>query len=217
MASDRLFARFAYCAAMLIVAPTAASALDVNISDSLPYVDVQHEGKTVRIQRIQNEHNTLTGGFAKTSRKCPPFCIHPMRVAPGVVTVGELELFDFLLTDVREGRGMLIDARAPAWHNKGTIPGSVNVPFTVLSGAADSAEFVKAATGFGGRRRGDGSWEFRDAKTLMLWCNGPWCDQSPRAIKGLLRAGYPPEKLRYYRGGMQMWQILGLTTVAPDR
>ena len=28
--------------------------------------------------------------------------------------------------------------------------------------------------------------------------------------------GYPPDKLRYYRGGMQMWQVLGLTTVIPN-
>jgi hypothetical protein len=28
--------------------------------------------------------------------------------------------------------------------------------------------------------------------------------------------GYPAEKLYYYRGGMQMWQSLGLTTVLPN-
>jgi hypothetical protein len=43
-----------------------------------------------------------------------------------------------------------------------------------------------------------------------------WCDQSPRAIKGLLHLGYPAEKLLYYRGGMQDWMILGLTVVTPE-
>jgi len=47
----------------------------------------------------------------------------------------------------------------------------------------------------------------------MLWCNGPWCGQSPHAIRGLLDLGYPAEKLYYYRGGMQAWQSLGLTVV----
>ena len=59
-------------------------------------------------------------------------------------------------------------------------------------------------------------WDFSNAKELLLWCNGPWCGQSPRAIHGLLKAGYPAEKLYYYRGGMQMWQSLGLTTILPE-
>jgi len=59
------------------------------------------------------------------------------------------------------------------------------------------------------------SWDFTKAKELLLWCNGPWCGQSPRAIRALLAIGYPAEKLHYYRGGMQMWQSLGLTTVLP--
>ena len=58
-------------------------------------------------------------------------------------------------------------------------------------------------------------WDFSNAKELLLWCNGPWCGQSPRAISGLLNAGYPAEKLYYYRGGMQMWQSLGLTITLP--
>ena len=59
-------------------------------------------------------------------------------------------------------------------------------------------------------------WDFSRAKTLVLWCNGMWCGQSPRAIRGLLRLGYPAKKLRYYRGGMQAWQSLGLTVVEPE-
>ena len=34
--------------------------------------------------------------FAKTSRKCPPFCIQPMTLAPGVETIGEVELIDYV-------------------------------------------------------------------------------------------------------------------------
>ncbi|MGD8572392.1 MAG: rhodanese-like domain-containing protein, partial [Gammaproteobacteria bacterium] len=46
---------------------------------------------------------------------------------------------------------------------------------------------------------------------------GMWCGQSPRAIKGLLKLGYPAEKISYYRGGMQSWQMLGLTVVIPEK
>ena len=56
----------------------------------------------------------------------------------------------------------------------------------------------------------------REAKDLVLWCNGPACGQSPRAIHGLIEVGYPPQKLFYYRGGMQLWQLFGLTTALPE-
>ena len=54
---------------------------------------------------------------------------------------------------------------------------------------------------------------------LQTYCSpgGPACGQSPRAIRGLLDAGYPGDKIRYYRGGMQMWQLWGLTTVVPQQ
>ncbi|HIL42989.1 MAG TPA: sulfurtransferase, partial [Gammaproteobacteria bacterium] len=52
------------------------------------------------------------------------------------------------------------------------------------------------------------------AKTLYLFCNGLWCGQSPQAIKALLTIGYPASKLKYYRGGMNVWHSLGLSTVA---
>jgi rhodanese-related sulfurtransferase len=58
-------------------------------------------------------------------------------------------------------------------------------------------------------------WDFSDAKEVLLWCNGPWCGQSPRAIRGLVSLGYPVEKIHNYRDGIQMWQSLGFTTVIP--
>ena len=67
----------------------------------------------------------------------------------------------------------------------------------------------------GGDLKND-TWDFTNAKKLVLWCNGMWCGQSPRAIKGLLGQGYPAHKLFYYRGGMQAWQSLGLTVTLPE-
>lgn len=214
-----------------------AQALDVNIAENLPHVDVLHEGTSVRVQRIQDEENALSGGFAKTSRKCPPFCIHTMLVAPGITTVGELELLDFVKKHVERGSGLLVDARTPEWYTKGTIPGSVNIPFTVFGSEPNAAERLAALEKMGVKPKTPSllekalawlkrlfgaevnenalNWDFSKAKNLLLWCNGPWCDQSPRAIKGLLKLGYPADKMYYYRGGMQLWQILGLTVVVP--
>ena len=223
----------------MIVAGWSASAmaLDVKLDKYLPSIEVVHNGKKIRVQRIQDQQHVITGGFAKTSRKCPPFCIQPIQVASGIQTVGELEVFQFMEIEVNNNRGVLIDARLPKWHKKGTIPGSINIPFTVFNLPADDLELINAMaklgvtekkdTGssglmekikhlFGVKEENNPYWNFYDAKKILLWCNGVWCGQSPRAIHGLLKHGYPSDKIFYYRGGMQSWQVLGLTVVTPE-
>lgn len=208
----------------------------VPLTKDKPYLYVIHEGRSIRVQRIQDPEYELKGYFAKTARKCPPFCIQPITPEPGVRVIGEVELFDFMETELRDGTGMLIDARTPSWHQKGTIPGSVNIPFTVLSKTLDDPEMIDALERFGARKRTGKpgfvanlsrklgwndtpyvteKWDFTNAKHLVLWCNGPACGQSPRAIRGLVAVGYPKDRIWYYRGGMQMWQLWGLTTVVP--
>ena len=185
----------------------------VNITKNLPYIDIQHKKQIVRIERVQNNDHKIEGSFAKTSRPCPPFCVQPVKVAPGVKLVAEIELMDFLLSEVANGEGMLIDARIASWNSKGTIPGSVNIPFTAWSAPDDDPTLIAAMAEVGVTSSQSGGWDYRNAKDLMFYCNGPWCGQSPRAIKGLLSKGFPPSKMWYYRGGMQLWQIFGLNTV----
>jgi len=221
---------------LLLLLSPSAQALEVKLTPDRDFVEVIHQGRLVKIMRIQDQDHKLEGSFAKTSRKCPPFCIQPMEVAPGVKTIGQVELFDFMEQDLLDGTGVLIDARTPAWWKRGTIPGSINIPFTVFSLDKDDPKLREVMDILGVRRRNevggftrllektgllDGDektddWDFSRAKTLVLWCNGMWCGQSPRAIRGLLRLGYPAKKLRYYRGGMQAWQSLGLTVVEPE-
>ena len=209
-------ARATGVAAVLLMTIPLTWALEVNLTKDLPYLDLQYEGKRVRIQRIQDTSHRLDNSFAKTSRPCPPFCIHPMQAAIGVETVGELELLDFLVKKVRTNRGLLVDARLPEWYQRGTIPGAVNIPWTILSAGPDNPFTAKILRALDAVEE-NGEWDFRRALELLLFCNGPWCDQSPRAIKNLIALGYPPEKLHYYRGGMQVWQLLGMTTVAPEQ
>ena len=185
----------------------------VNITAELSAVQVMHRAQPVSIVRIQDNQNKLVDDFAKTSRPCPPFCIHPIEAAPGVRTIGEIELLDFLSLEVAEKQGVLIDARMPNWYNSETIPTAINIPFIVL--AKPSPERNKILELLGGKKEKNGHYNFLRAKKLCLFCNGPWCDQSPRAIKSLIKAGYPAEKLLYYRGGMQLWKLLGLTTILP--
>lgn len=193
-----------------------ASALNVNITKNQASITVKHGSKTVTIQRNQDTSAVIDPAFAKTSRKCPPFCAQPMEAAPGVPTVGIVEVMHFMTGELKDGSGILVDARTPDWHAKGTIPGSVNVPYTDMSPSlgADEITIEETMQLFGVVKKGTG-WNFSGAKTLVLWCNGAWCGQSPTAIRGLLELGYPAAKLRYFRGGMQSWKIFGLTVLPP--
>lgn len=234
MIKSVVFTRAVLLAAVL-AAPLGAAARDVNITEYLPEVRFTANGRTYTIDRIQDENNELTGGFAKTSRKCPPFCIHPMEPVPGVTTVGELELLEFLKNRVEKGAGLLIDSRVESFYVKGTIPGAVNIPFTAFSGEDRDPVFREAMARLGAmrgesvnwsdsvHRSTDGLgetnrklvWDYSRAKDILLFCNGPWCDQSPRAIRALVKAGYPVNKIFYYRGGMQDWLLLGLSVTVP--
>ena len=179
-------------------------------------MSVKHGAATVKVERNQDTKAVIEAGFAKTSRPCPPFCAQPMHVADGVKTVGEVEVVDFMQGAMADGSGLLVDARTPDWHAKGTIPGSINVPYTDVNQAlgADDVTLEEAMESFA-VKKADDKWDFSAAKTLVIWCNGPWCGQSPAAIKGLLALGYPKDKLIYYRGGMQLWKIFGLTVSKP--
>jgi len=184
----------------------------VGLTPDLPFALVSHQGREVKIKRIQDTKNRLVDDFAKTSRPCPPFCIHPMSAAPGVDTIGELELIDFVNKKVSNGKGILVDARMPKFFNSETIPGAINIPFVLFTGG-DTAEKIITLLGVSTNK---GKHDFSKAKELCLFCNGPWCDQSPRAIKALVKIGYPTDKLKYYRGGMQLWKNFSLTTVLPS-
>lgn len=201
----------------LLIGLGTAQGRQVNITRSLDQFTVRHGEHEVVVMRNQDNGAVLENDFALTSRPCPPFCAQPMTVASGVKTIGEVELVEFMRTRLADGSGVLIDARTENWHRRGTIPGSVNIPFTHLSPAQGADAFtLEDALALLGVVEGDQGWDFSQARQVVLWCNGPWCGQSPTAIRGMLSIGYPAEKILYYRGGMQLWQVFGLPVVSPD-
>lgn len=181
------------------------------ITKDVPFVEFETNGKRYKIQREQKPDSYLTNTYARTSRPSPPFFIEPFTALPGVETYGELEVLDFL----KEHKGIFIDARLENWYLKSAIPGAVNIPFKVFLSESDERE--KVLKQLGASYDKTGKWDFTAAKTILLYCNGAWCGQSPTAIKALAALGYPPEKMKYYRGGMQAWQLLGLTTIVPQK
>ncbi|WP_238365633.1 rhodanese-like domain-containing protein [Mesobacterium pallidum] len=196
----------------LVLSAGIALAQDVRITPDAASKTFAVGGTVHEIARNQDQSARLTGEFTKTSRACPPFCVQPMDAGPGVETIGELELLNFLETTVSGGRGLLVDARLPEWFQKGTIPGAVNIPFSTLDASNPYRDQILEA--LGGRKAGAG-WDFSGALELALFCNGPWCGQSHVAIAALHSVGYPGEKMKYYRGGMQLWQLMGLTVKTP--
>lgn len=189
--------------------------VSVKITETMPFLDVYHDNEIVRIKRIQDKDYKVTNSFARTSRKCPPFCIRPIKLPGDIETVGELEVLEFLKTKVRKHNGLLIDARLKDWHVKGTIPGSVSIPFTMFTNDVHDLNTLQLLELLGAKEDDEGNLDFSEAIDIILYCNGPWCGQSPRAIKNLLKLGYPSEKMFWYRGGMQAWQSFGLTIITP--
>ena len=112
---------------------------------------------------------------------------------------------------------LVIDSRTPDWVAKGTIPGAINIPWKNLNPdqGADPISIGEILESQLNAANMEGLWDYSQAKTLIMFCNGMWCGQTPNNIKNLLKFGYPPHKLKWYRGGMQNWENLGLTTAKP--
>jgi rhodanese-related sulfurtransferase len=114
--------------------------------------------------------------------------IMPIQIAPGVRTVGELEV----IAHIEAGRP-LIDTRLPSYYAQGTIPTARSIPHTETAARLS---------------------EFDDHVDTVLFCNGPQCSATPDAIRTLLKHGHPAERLLYYRGGIHDWLTLGLPLAA---
>jgi rhodanese-related sulfurtransferase len=116
--------------------------------------------------------------------------INPIALAPGVRTVGELEV----LAHIERGLPV-IDSRRPEFFAAGTIPGATSLPHTETRERAG---------------------ELDPAVDTVVFCNGPQCAATPQAVRALLDAGHPAERLLYYRGGMHDWLTLGLPSGSGD-
>lgn len=194
------------------IVATSSGAQEVQITDGQMVASFTINDTEFNIARVQDNTATLTGEFAQTSRPCPDFCIQPMVPAAGVTPVGELEVIQFLQDDVANNTGLLINARLPDGFAKGALPGAVNVPFAALN--ADNpyqAEILQAL----GAKTSETGLDFANARALLVYGNGPWDAQSSRAVRSLIDAGYPANLIQNYRGGLEDWLHLGLSTVLP--
>lgn len=192
--------RRVFSSLFLAMIATTSAANEVGISANTMSVTVQTADGPVEIMRNQDTEARLGEPWVRTSRPCPNFCIQPMSPAPGVTTIGELEVLEFL----QSSDAVLVDGRIRPQYQQATIPGAISIPYTE---AADRLGQLGCEVDF------DGWICEADVPAVVLFCNGPWCGQSPTAARRMIEAGFPADKIFYYRGGMQSWNMLGLTVV----
>ena len=193
--------RSLFLIALFFAGPVFAEG-DVFITHDMPSAIVDTENGPVEISRIQDTENELWGEWSRTSRPCPPFCIQPIQAVEGTNLIGELEMIEAL----QDPETVVIDSRVRSNYQAGTIPGALNVPYTEIT---DYLETLGCVPDFEG-------YDCDQAKPVALFCNGPWCGQSPSAARFMIAAGYPAELISLYRGGMQVWRMLGLTVILPE-
>ncbi len=197
--------------ALLLIFMTSmyASRYDkVKITPEISYMYVYHKGKAVKVHRIQNTKNKLTGPYAMTYR--PNQDIQPITMHKDIQTIAEVELLHFMKNKVNKKEGILVDLRSKNAYKIESIPSAVNIPSKTMNKKEKMEKVLKA---LGAKRLADGSLDTKNAIEVAFYCNGLWCAKSSEFIKKFLELGYPAEKILYYRGGFQMWKILGFTTV----
>jgi len=118
------------------------------------------------------------------------------------------EVLEFLAEVVGQNAGLLVDARMPNDRAMGFIPGSVSLPFETLNPNNELRDEILKALG---ARAFEDVFNFSDAQSLVVYDSGPTRHDAELLIGHLLEVGYPAEKILYYRGGMQVWAVLGLT------
>ncbi|WP_419764834.1 MAG: rhodanese-like domain-containing protein [Arcobacter sp.] len=187
----------------------------VPISKGVKSIKMNLNGEKFTLMRNQTAGNKISDLYVTTNRGVS----QPMILAEGVETVGELEFIDLMKKAQTNDMIAVIDSRKPGWFAKLRIPGAINVPFTNFNEKDTAIEMMEDEMGV--IQKEDGTLDFSEAKTLALYCNGYWCGQTPGMVKNakfaLLKMGYPAEKIKYYRGGMQAWTSLGFTVVGSGK
>ena len=138
--------------------------------------------------------------------------LSPMKMHEEIDTYGELEVLEFLEEMQDDPMMLFVDSRKKQWYESLTIPSAINIPFIYFTERDKWDKEKKEALRRFGVKGEKAPYDFSEAKTILFFCNGVWCRQSPQMIEALLELGYPPEKMKWYRGGMQSWLNVGMTS-----
>jgi rhodanese-related sulfurtransferase len=140
--------------------------------------------------------------------------ITPIKFSKNIDTYGELEVLEFIEKSQSNKNMLLVDSRTTEWFIQQTIPTAVNIPYTFLKKSQYPEDFEEIMELVGAVKTKT-AYDFSNAKELLLFCNASWCGQSPASMRILIKMGYPEEKLKWYRGGIQSWISLNLPVIEP--
>ena len=216
---------------LLVLSGTVACAGENSMVLQYTGVKVKEHNKTYMIERNQpsacldipvlpenlygNKEDVNTSG-CKKSVYFSLGTIQPMKLDPKIKTVGELEVLEFIKKAQRSpDRYILVDSRKAFWYHYLTIPTAVNIPYDEIAYDSDFPEERVRLLQLLHVQQKAKRYDFSGAKTVLLFCNGAWCEQSPRAIGALVGMGYPKNKLLWYRGGLQDWLLMGFPGIKP--
>ena len=186
----------------------------VPIAKGVKSINMDLNGDKFTLMRNQTAGNKISDLYVTTHRGAP----QPMILAAGVETLGELEFIEYMKKAQSDDTVAIVDSRKPGWYERLRIPGAINVPFTNFNSKEDAVEAMEDDLGVVDN---NGKLDFSKAKTVVAYCNGYWCGQTPGMVKNakfsLLKMGYPASKIKYYRGGMQAWTSLGFTVIGTGK
>ena len=183
----KIFGKLLFCTLVsLWLTVLSAEEQPLNITPGTQTIKFDSYEGPIELRRFANDIMLVRG------------VIRPMVPTPGVTPVGELEV----IAALQDPAYVVVDSRTVETQYGGTIPGSVNIPYDKIAGRLEEVGCESSPAG----------WRCEQALNVVLYCNGPNCGQSPRAMASMVEAGFPAEKIFYYRGGMLAWTSLGLTT-----
>lgn len=161
------------------------------------------------------------------SKKVPKECkksfittkgvVLPIKYNDNIKTIAELEVLDFIKNKLLKNpkKYALVDVRRESWFKLGTIPTAINIPFDELEKDELFMDLFKNSMKKLNVKKTKNSYDFTNAKKIIVFCNGAWCKQSFKAIDNLIKIGYPENKILWYRGGIHSWNSMSFTIYKP--
>ncbi len=186
----------------------------VAIKKGVKSIDMNLNDEKFTIMRNQKSGNKISSLYETTNRGAP----QPIILAKGVETLGELEFIEYMQKAQKDDSIVIVDSRTPGWYERLRIPGAINIPFKNFESKDTAIEAMEDDLGVVEK---NGKLDFSKAKTIVAYCNGYWCGQTPSMVErskyALLKMGYPASKIKYYRGGMQAWASMGFTVIGSGK
>lgn len=182
-----------------------ASTLNAQNTTGASFTFQGHEKSIAQTPRIDG---TSVSRFYDLGAGCDGLCIAPDIAATGVETITENAVIAFMANNVASGTGLLIDSRDHTDRTLGFLPTSANMPHSLVT--PDNPLLPEIFEALGARSL-LGAYNFSDAMTLVVFDAGPTTMDAHNLINAMVAEGYPTDKIKYYRGGMQVWSTLGLT------